>query len=167
MCFPFRFFGCFFSPSLFAYRSLCAPYTIAGNLLLGITIHPFLYEQPIQIYLKDHSTTTICLAGHFTQSLNATDCSTSYSLAFAFSVTDGCFAELAPTTINGSGTSVVYSNYETRLELLQQALAPLETAQRRSSRVEETTPPLTTIERQFSRDYTISVATSFTATSQV
>jgi hypothetical protein len=147
----------------------------SGNLTLGIDISPFLKELPATVALLNPTTGSSCPllpldlgAGVWTQRLESAGCNSYllYQTPFAAAVSNGqCWNILDASTENGTRYSITFNNYQTTAEVFQTGLATFITQSGRGTA--QTEEPLTTISRQFRRDYTISVATSFTATSQV
>jgi hypothetical protein len=79
-----------------------------------------------------------------------------------------CWSVEPPSVQTGAAYSITFVNYATQVQVVQQALAPFQTAtsvrQAPANNVSASTET-TTVTLIFRRDYTISVATSFTATS--
>jgi hypothetical protein len=134
-----------------------------GSLVVDVRLAPFLKQTPATVALLNPANETACRLlpealdlSAWSQSVEAACAARNvYSAPFAASVGQACWSKLSPTVESGSQYRVEFNQYRTQVEVIQQGVAT-----RRRLEANETI-----ITRAFRRDYTVSVATSFTAQS--
>jgi hypothetical protein len=140
-----------------------------GSLVVDVRLAPFLKQTPATVALLNPANGTACRLlpealdlSAWSQSVEAACAARNvYSAPFAASVGQACWSKLSPTVESGSQYRVEFNQYRTQVEVIQQGVAPFgQVATRRRLEANETI-----ITRAFRRDYTVSVATSFTAQS--
>jgi len=141
----------------------------AGNLVLAIELDPYLKQTPTTVAFLHPGSGARCdmlpLAlgtGRWSQAVDNADgnCKTDlvYSRAFNAEVAQSCWQTLPSVTESGAQYTINFKQYATQVEVIQSGLAPF--GQAATRQLAETT-----ITREFRRNYTISVATTFTPSS--
>ena len=133
-----------------------------GNLVVRVTVDPFLKQQPATIAMQHPQTGERCgilweRLGmcELSQSVNAGNCWTKYEWQRRWNdvvANSGCFIELPNITESGPGFTLVSRRFRTVFEVAMSGLAPfgLNATRKRQSEV--------TVQRILRREYTFTIA---------